>query len=181
MPNAKVLEEKKALVAALAERMQNASAGVLVDYKGITVADDTKLRADLRAAGVEYGVVKNTMLRFAANQIGFDALDEHLNGTTALAISPSDPVAAAKVLSEFAKKSNGSFTIKAGFVDGKVINADEVKALADLPSREVLVAQVLGGLNAPISGFVNVLNGNLRGLVVALNAIAEQKGGEAAE
>ncbi|MBE6928827.1 MAG: 50S ribosomal protein L10, partial [Ruminococcaceae bacterium] len=121
------------------------------------------------------------MLRFAANQIGFDALDEHLNGTTALAISPSDPVAAAKVLSEFAKKSNGSFTIKAGFVDGKVINADEVKALADLPSREVLVAQVLGGLNAPISGFVNVLNGNLRGLVVALNAIAEQKGGEAAE
>ena len=181
MPNAKVLEEKKALVAALAEKMQTASAGVLVDYKGITVADDTKLRADLRAAGVEYGVVKNTMLRFAAKQVGFDALDEQLNGTTALAISPSDPVAAAKILAEFAKKSNGSFTIKAGFVDGKVINAEEVKALAELPSREVLVAQVLGALNAPISGFVNVLNGNLRGLVVALNAIAEQKGGEAAE
>ena len=181
MPSEKVLEQKKAVVAGLTEKLQGAVSGVIVNYSGITVADDTKLRKDLREAGVDYSVVKNTLLKRAADSLGMNGLEDVLNGTTALAISPSDPVAAAKVLSEFAKKSNGSFTIKAGFVDGKIINADAVKALADLPSREVLVAQVLGGLNAPISGFVNVLNGNLRGLVVALNAIAEQKGGEAAE
>ncbi len=180
MPNANVLKEKQAIVAELAEKMRSASAGVLVDYKGITVENDTKLRRELRQAGVEYAVVKNTLTRFAAKEVGFDALDEHLNGTSALAISPSDPVAAAKILCEYAKK-NDKFKIKAGFVDGKLITAEEVKALADLPPKEVLIAKVLGGFNAPISGFVNVLNGNIRGLAVALNAILEQKnGGEAA-
>lgn len=178
MPNANVLKEKQAIVAELAEKMRNASAGVLVDYKGITVENDTKLRRELRQAGVEYAVVKNTLTRFAAREVGFDALDEHLNGTSALAISPSDPVAAAKILCEYAKK-NDKFKIKAGFVDGKLITAEEVKALAELPPKEVLIAKVLGGFNAPISGFVNVLNGNIRGLAVALNAIVEQKGGEA--
>lgn len=179
MPNANVLKEKQAIVAELAEKMRNASAGVLVDYKGITVENDTKLRRELRQAGVEYAVVKNTLTRFAAREVGFDALDEHLNGTSALAISPSDPVAAAKILCEYAKK-NDKFKIKAGFVDGKLITAEEVKALAELPPKEVLIAKVLGGFNAPISGFVNVLNGNIRGLAVALNAIVEQKGGEVA-
>lgn len=179
MPNANVLKEKQAIVAELAEKMRTASAGVLVDYKGITVENDTKLRRELRQAGVEYAVVKNTLTRFAAREVGFDALDEHLNGTSALAISPSDPVAAAKILCEYAKK-NDKFKIKAGFVDGKLITAEEVKALAELPPKEVLIAKVLGGFNAPISGFVNVLNGNIRGLAVALNAILEQKGGEAA-
>ncbi len=176
MPNKNVLESKQAFVAELAEKLKNASAGVLVDYKGISVADDTKLRRELRNAGVEYIVVKNTLLSLANKQVGFDALESHLKGTTALAISPTDPVAAAKILCEYAKKSNDKFKIKAGFVDGGVIDKDQVNALAELPPREQLIARVLSGFNAPISGFVNVLNGNLRGLVVALNAIAEKKG-----
>ena len=179
MPNAKVLKEKQGIVAELAEKMKSASAGVLVDYRGITVAADTKLRRELRGAGVDYAVVKNTLTRRAANEIGFEALDEHLNGTTALAISPTDPVAAAKVLCDYAK-TNDKFKIKAGFVDGKIIDADGVRALAELPPREMLIARVLAGFNAPISGFVNVLNGNLRGLAVALQAIADKKSGESA-
>lgn len=174
MANAKILEEKKAVVSSLADQMKNASSGVLVDYKGITVADDTKLRRELRKAGVEYAVVKNTMLRLAADQTGLKELDPVLSGTTALAVSATDPVAPAKILNAYAKK-NDNFKIKAGFVDGKVISPKEVASLAELPSREVLISRVLGGLNAPISGFVNVLNGNIRGLVVALNAIAEKK------
>ena len=179
MPNAKVLEQKKGIVANLAESMKNAQAGVLVDYKGINVASDTKLRTKLREAGVEYKVVKNTLLTFAAKEIGFDALTDVLNNTTALAYSTTDMVAPAKILSEYVKESKGKFTIKAGFVEGKVISAKEVAALAELPSKEVLIAQVLAGFNAPISGFVNVLNGNLRGLAVALNAVAEKKAQEA--
>ncbi|MCL2083631.1 MAG: 50S ribosomal protein L10 [Oscillospiraceae bacterium] len=178
MPNPSVLAQKQAFVDQLAEKIKNASAGVLVDYKGINVADDTKLRRELRAAGVDYSVTKNTLLNFACEKIGFDSLNlsTHLKGTTALAVSADDPVAAAKILSDYAKKSNGKFSIKAGFVDGRVITSAEVAALAELPPREQLIARVLGGLNAPISGLVNVLNGNIRGLVVALNAIAEQKG-----
>ncbi len=176
MPNANVLEKKKALVDELAEKMKNASSGVLVDYKGINVADDTKLRRELREAGVDYSVVKNTLLRFAAQKAGFDALNSVLEGTTALAVSMTDAVAPAKILNAFAKKSGDKFNIKAGFVDGRVIAPAEVSSLAELPSKEELVARALAGFNAPITGLVNVLNGNLRGLVVALNAIAEQKG-----
>lgn len=175
MPNAKVMAEKQAIVATLADKMKNASSGVLVEYKGITVANDTKLRRELREAGVEYAVVKNTMVKLAADQVGFEGLDPVLSGTTALAVSMTDPVLPAKILSSYAKKSD-TFKIKAGFVDGKVITSTEVSNLAELPSKEVLIARVLAGFNAPISGFVNVLNGNIRGLVVALNAIAEQRG-----
>ena len=172
MPSEKVLEEKKQIVQELADKMQNAASGVFVDYKGITVAEDTKLRTDLRTAGVEYAVVKNTLARFAVNQIGYEGLTSVLEGTTALAIS-SDLVAPAKILSEFAKK-NKTFKIKAGFVEGRIIDENEVNNLAELPSKEVLIAKVLGGFNAPIAGFANVLNGTLRGLVIALNAIKEQ-------
>lgn len=174
MPSEKILEQKKQIVADLIAKMNSACAGVLVDYKGITVADDTKLRSELRKAGVYYAVVKNTTLHLAAKEAGYSELDSVLSGTTALALSNEDPVAAAKVLAEFAKEHE-NFNLKAGFVDGKVISAAEVDELAKLPSREVLVAKALGGLNAPISGFVCVLNANLRGLVVALNAIAEKK------
>lgn len=173
MPNAKILSEKQAIVAELTEKLKNCSSGVLVEYKGITVADDTKLRRELREAGVEYAVIKNSLLRFAVKEAGFDELGENLSGATALAMS-GDPVAPAKILAAYAKK-NDKFKLKAGLVEKKVIDAAGVIALAELPPREVLVARVLGGLNAPISGFVNVLNGNLRGLVVALNAIAEKK------
>ena len=172
MPSEKVLEEKKQIVQELADKMQNAASGVFVDYKGITVAEDTKLRTDLRNAGVEYAVVKNTLARFAVNQIGYEGLTSVLEATTALAIS-SDLVAPAKILSEFAKK-NKTFKIKAGFVEGRIIDENEVNNLAELPSKEVLIAKVLGGFNAPIAGFANVLNGTLRGLVIALNAIKEQ-------
>ena len=174
MPNEKVLEEKKALVADLSQELSSAASGVLVDYKGITVDADTKLRRDLRASGVRYSVVKNSIMRFAARDAGLESMLEHLSGTTALATS-DDLVAPAKVLSAYAKK-NPKFVIKAGFVEGRMISSDEVQALAELPPKEILIARVLGGFNAPISGFANVLNANLRGLVVALNAIAEKKG-----
>ena len=150
MPNAKILEEKKALVANLVEKIKNSPAGVLVDYKGINVEDDTKLRRELRAAGVDYSVIKNTMIRFAAKELGFDSLDEHLNGTSALAISTTDDVIApAKILGDFAKKHE-NFTIKAGFLDGAVVDAAEVQKLASMPSKEVLIAQVLYSFNYPI-------------------------------
>ncbi len=178
MPSEKILSEKKVIVEELAKKL-SAPSGVFVDYKGITVAEDTVLRRDLRAAGVDYSVVKNTLTRLAAKEVGLDGLDEILNGTTALAVSTTDMIAPAKILSKFAK-DNEKFTIKMGFVEGKVITPAEVDALAQLPSKEELIAKALGGLNAPISGFVNVLNGNLRGLVVALKAIAEKKAGEEA-
>jgi large subunit ribosomal protein L10 len=175
LPSEKILEQKQQIVSGLADKLKNATAGVVVDYKGITVADDTKLRRELRQAGVEYAVVKNTLLSLAARETGYDALSGVLEGTTALAVS-SDPVAAAKLLSKYADASRGKFTVKGGFVEGKVISAAEVSQLAKLPAREQLVAMALGGLNAPITGFVTVLNANIRGLAVALNAIAEKKG-----
>ena len=157
MPNAKVLEEKKALVASLVEKIKNSPSGVLVDYKGINVEDDTKLRHDLREAGVEYAVIKNTMLRFAADELGFSALDEHLNGTTALAIAGEDVVAPARILNDYAKKHD-NFTIKAGYLEGEVIDAAKVVELANLPSREGLIAQVLYGFNFPITQLVIALD-----------------------
>jgi len=175
MPNAQVLAQKKQIVQDLAQAMKAAPSGVLADYRGITVEADTQLRADLRKAGVSYKVVKNTLMRRAVAEIGFDALEPHLTGTTALAVSGEDLIAPAKILCEHARSSGGKFTIKAGFIEGKVVDAKQVEALADMPPREQLVARALAGLNAPISGLVNVLNGNLRGLVIALNAIAEQK------
>ncbi len=175
MPSQKVLEQKKALVADLSEKLKNSCTGVIVDYKGISVADDTKLRKELREAGVTYTVVKNTLLGLAAKEAGIEGVNEVLSGTTAIALSESDYVAAARILSKYAE-DHENFKLKLGFLDGKVIPVSEVEALAKLPSREELVAKALGGLNAPITGFVGVLNANLRGLVCALNAIAEQKG-----
>lgn len=174
MPSEKILQQKKEVVKELSGKIKSAKSIVLADYRGLTVEQDTELRNALRKAGVDYKVVKNTLTRFAAKENGLDGLDKYLNGPTAMAVSETDPVAPAKVLAEYAKKYD-KLEIKAGVVEGKVIDVSGVKALAELPPREVLIARVLGGFNAPISGFVNVLNGNLRGLVVALNAIAEKK------
>lgn len=174
MPSEKILQEKQQYVEQLAEKMKAAATGVVVSYKGVNVADDTRLRRELREAGVEYSVVKNTMLHRAADKTGLSGLNSVLTGSTALALS-SDYVAAAKILSKFAE-TNKNLEVKAGFVDGEVVGPDSVARLAKMPTKEVLVAQVLGGLNAPITGFVGVLNANLRGLVVALNAIAEKQG-----
>lgn len=156
MPNASVLEQKKAVVAELIEKLKAAQAGVLVDYRGLTVEEDTKLRAQLREAGVEYKVVKNTLTRFAIKEVGYEEMDEQLNGPTSLAISADDPVAPAKIISEFAK-SNENLTIKAGFLDGKVISLDEIKTLANTPSRDVLIAKIMGSLNSPISALARTL------------------------
>lgn len=174
MPSEKILEQKQQVVSELADKFKSAVSGVLVDYKGITVEDDTKLRTELRKSGIYYAVKKNSIIRLAAKQVGLDELDSALKGTTAIAISDSDLTAPAKILAKFAE-TNKSFSVKAGFIEGKAVSADEVDVIAKLPSKEVLVAKFLGSMNAPISGFVNVLNGNLRGLVVALNAIAEKK------
>ena len=157
MPNAKVLSEKQAIVAALTEKIQGAAAGVLVDYKGITVAEDTALRAELRKNNVEYAVVKNTLLRFAVNNVGMEELDGLLNGTTALAICKDDPVAPARVINDFAKKLQDKFEIKGGFMDGKVVSMDTIQALAEIPALPVLQAQFLGTMLAPISGLACVL------------------------
>ena len=174
MTSEKILEQKKALVASLSDKLKNSCAGVIVNYKGINVSDDTKLRKELRESGVEYFVVKNTLLQRAAKEAGLDGLEPVLEGTTAIAISKEDHVAAARILCKFADE-NDFFKAKAGFIEGKVISEAEVNNLAKLPTKEVLVAKALGGLNAPISGFVTVLNGTIKGLVVALNAIAEKQ------
>ena len=170
MPNAKVLSEKQAIVAALTEKVQNAAAGVIVDYKGITVAEDTALRAQCRENNIEYAVVKNTLLRFAFHNVGMTELDDQLNGTTSLAVCMDDPVAPARVIADYAKKLNGKFEIKGGFMDGKVVDLNTINALASIPALPVLQAQFLGTMLAPITG-----------LAVVLKQIAEQKGAPAEE
>ena len=174
MPSEKILLQKQEQVKALTDDLQNAVAGVLVDYKGITVLEDTKLRKELREAGINYRVIKNSIMRRAVKNVGFDDLEGVLVETTALALSGSDYTAAAKILCKYADASKGKFTVKAGFVEGSVLDAKGVADLSKLPSREELVAMTLRGLNAPISGFANVLNANIRGLVIALNQIAEK-------
>jgi len=174
MPSQKILEQKKNIVKNLAEKIQNSCAGVLVDYKGINVEEDTKLRKELREAKVNYSVVKNKLLSRAFQAANLNGLEEVLEGTTALAVSVDDHVAAARILCKFAEESK-TFKIKAGFVEGKKINASEVNNLAKLPSREVLVAQALNGLNAPITGFVRVLNGTIRSLALVLKAIEKKQ------
>ena len=178
MPNAKVLEEKKQMVADLSEKIKNASGGVFVNYQGITVEQDTKMRTELRNAGVEYFVFKNTLARLAVKDCGYDKLIPVLEKMTAIAISPKDPVAPAKILKSYADKIE-SFKIKAGFVEGEVIDEDGVSRLATLPSKEELIAKVLGSLQSPIYGLVNVLNGNLRGLACVLQAICDKKAEQA--
>lgn len=174
MPSEKVLESKKKIVEGLCEKLKSSCAGVIVSYKGITVSEDTKLRKELREMGIDYFVVKNTLLRRAAELAGIVGLDGVLEGTTAIALSKEDHIAAAKILCKFADEKD-FYKVKIGFIDGKVISKEEVHSLAKLPSKEVLIAQALGGLNAPITGLVTVLNGTVKGLVVALSAIVEKK------
>ena len=178
MPNEKVLSEKQAIVAQLTEKLQGAAAGVLVDYKGITVAEDTALRAEMRKNGVDYAVVKNTLTRFAVKNAGLEELASVLEGTTSLALSATDPVAPAKVVNEFSKKMNGAkFIIKSGFVDGKVISVEEIQALADLPSKDALLSMLLSALQGPVRGLAVSLDATISGLARALQAVADQKAG----
>ena len=156
MPNAKVLSEKQAIVAQLTEKVQKATAGVLVDYKGITVEEDTALRKECRENGVDYAVVKNTLLRFALNNNGLNELDGVLNGTTSLALC-ADPVAPARIMADYAKKLNDKFEIKGGFMDGKPVDLATINSLASIPALPVLQAQVLGTMLAPISALAYIL------------------------
>ena len=169
MPNAKVLESKKAVVEALSGKIKEATSIVFVDYKGINVAQDTALRQQFREAGVEYTVVKNTLTRFAAKENGYD-FDEVLNGTTAMASTTGDPIAPARIVCEFAKKNKLSLAIKGGVVEGSVLSAAELNGFGELPSKNALVASVLGTFLAPISSLAFVLD-QIR--------IQKEEGGEA--
>lgn len=167
-------QAKVAAVAEIKEKMENAIVTLLADYRGLNVAEMTKLRRQLRESGVEFKVVKNTLTRRAAQELGLAGLDPFLEGPTAVAFSLNDPAAPAKILSEV-MRNNKIFQIKAGVLQGRVISQDDIKALAELPSREQLLARVVGGFQAPIAGLVNVLAGNIRNLVYVLEAIRKQK------
>ena len=157
MPNAKVLESKKAVVESLTGTIKEATSVVFVDYKGISVAQDTELRKQFREAGVEYSVVKNTLTNFAAKDAGYD-FAEILNGTTAMASTTGDPIAPARIVCEFAKKNKNTLSIKGGVVEGSVLSADQLNGFGELPSKNALVASVLGTFLAPISSLAFVLD-----------------------
>ena len=158
MPNAKVLESKKAVVETLTGKIQESTAVVFIDYKGINVAQDTELRKQFREAGVEYTVVKNTLTNFAAKNAGYD-FSKVLNGTTAMASTTGDPIAPARIAAEFAKKNKlKTLAIKGGIVEGSVLSAEQLTGFSELPSKNALVASVLGTFLAPISSLAFVLD-----------------------
>ena len=167
MPSKIILEKKQQAVAELAERIKNSVSGVLVNYQGITVEDDTAMRKALREAGVKYVVMKNTMTGRACEMNDMADMKPYLNGMTALAIAGEDPIAPAKILKSYADKIE-SFKIVAGYLEGKVVDDKTVLALAEIPSKEVLIAKFLGSIRSPLYGFA-----------YALQAIVD-KNGEAA-
>ena len=169
MPNAKVLEQKKQLVAELSEKISKAVTGIVVDYSGTTDADDTALRKELRENGVNYFVVKNTLLGRAVEGTELEGIKEVLEGTTAIALSEDDYTAAARILCNFAEKHD-NFKVKAGFLDGKLIDLATIDSLAKLPSKEVLLATVLSAFQAPIAAFAR-----------AVQAIVDKDGAPAEE
>ena len=169
MPSTVILEKKQAQVAALAERIKGSIAGVVVDYKGINVEDDTKLRKELREAGVDYTLVKNTILKRAAEAAELEGRDPILEGTTAIATSADDYVASARILQKYAD-GHDNFSLKSGYLDGEVIDLAKLQALAKLPSREVLLATVCSVFNAPIAAFAR-----------GVQAIVDKGGVEACE
>jgi large subunit ribosomal protein L10 len=160
------LESKKAIVAGIREKLEKAQSVILVDYRGITVEEDTALRAAFRKEEVEYAVLKNTMVELAAKEAGIEGLDDYLKGPTAVAFGYQDPVAPARIAADFMKKSKKA-AFKCGVVDKKFLDQQGVTALSELPSKEVLIAKIMGSLNAPITNFV-----------YAIEAIRKQKAGE---
>ena len=169
MPSAQVLESKKARAAVVTDLIKNSSAGVLVDYRGITVEEDTQLRKELREAGVTYFVEKNTMLRIALKEAGLDDLCSVLEGTTAIAVFDHDQTAPARILGKFAEAHDDKFTLKAGYVDGVIYDAKGVEALSKIPSKETLLAQLVGSLQGP-----------MQKLAATLKALADKKAEEEA-
>jgi large subunit ribosomal protein L10 len=175
LPSDKVLLKKKQIVKKLADKLANAVAGVVIDYKGVNVQDDTRLRVELRLARVDYFVAKNTLLKLAAKSAGLEGFEEIFKGTTSVAISADDYIASAKIVAKYSKELNDKFNIKAGFVDGKLIDAKTVEMFANLPPKKELVAMALRGLSAPLTGLASALSANIRNFVVVLGRVAEQK------
>ena len=174
MPSEKILNRKKQEVKKLADEFKETLVGVLVSYSGINVSQDTSLRKSLRESNVNYHVIKNNIIRRALSEANISGLDDVLTGSTAVAISKTSYSDASRILCDFAK-DNDFYKIKGGFIEGKVIESSEVKALAKLPTREELIAQVLRGFNSPISGLACVLSGLQRSLVIALSEISKKK------
>ncbi len=168
------ISEKELIVQQITEKIEESKSIVIADYCGLNVQEVTDLRKQLREAGVEYRVLKNTMTRLAAKKAGIEGLDEILTGANALAFGMDDAVSPAKILVEFAKK-NDKLEVKAGVLDNKVISVEDVKNLAEIPPRDVLLSMVLRGMQGPISGLANVLQGTIRNFVYVLDAIKEQK------
>lgn len=168
------LEEKKQLVSEIKENFDKAQSVVIVEYRGLTVSQVTDLRVKLRAANVDLKVYKNTLVKKATADAGLAELDSFLQGPTAWAFSMVDPVSAAKVLVDFTKQ-NDKLIIKGGIIENKTFRAEGVKSLAELPSREVLLAQVLGAMQGPLVGLVNVLQGPIRKFGYALEAVRKEK------
>ncbi len=168
------IEEKQKIVKELEQKLQNATLVVFTDYRGITVEEMTALREKLRVPGVEYRVVKNTLTEFALQNTGYAEVIEKLEGPNAVVFSQDDPVGPAKTIYEFIKQYK-KLEVKVGIVEGQVVSAEKIKSLADLPPREVLLGQVVGTMQAPITSLVYVLNANLTGLVRVLDGIREQK------
>lgn len=173
MPSTKVIQKKSDVVEELTRDLSGSQLAVLTDYRGLTVSEISDLRRKLREVGVEFHVTKNTLARFAAEKAGVGQVASLLVGPTAIAFASDDVTRAAKVLSEYAKTSK-VFAIKGGLLSGKLINADDIGALADLPPREVLVARLLGMVQSPMVGLVGVLNGPMRNLAYVLKARADQ-------
>ena len=169
-----VTAEKKAVVEELNEKFKQAKSLVMTDYIGLDVAEMTELRAKLREAGVEYKVVKNTLATIAARDAELDEVTDYFSGPTAIAFGMEDVVSPAKVLVNFAE-DHEVLEIKAGYLNGQVIDIDKVKSLSEVPDREVLLAKTLAGMKAPINGLVNTLQGNIRNLVQVLNQVKEEK------
>ena len=169
---------KEQSVQDITEKLQKSVTAVITDYRGLNVAQATKLRNELRGANIEYKVLKNTLTKIAAKNVGLEGLDQYLEGPTAIAFGIEDPVAPAKILSKFAK-DNKDLEIKGGILEGKVVSLDQIKALADLPSREELLAQVLRGIQSPLTGMANVLAGPLRNMANVLEAVRKEKEAQA--
>lgn len=171
-------QAKEKVVEEIVEKLQNSVAAIITDYRGLNVAQATKLRNQLREADVEYKVLKNTLTKIAASRVELSDIDAYLEGPTAIAFSANDPVIPAKVLAQFAKE-NKALEIKGGILEGKVVTLEEVKTLAEMPSKEELLAQVVRGMQSPLVGMLNVLQGPLRNLVYVLNAVKSEKEAQA--
>ena len=166
--------QKEYVVQEMADKLSKCPAAFLADYRGINVEQATQLRRELTQAGVEYRVIKNNLLKLAAKGTDAEGLQEFCAGPTAIAIASDDPVAPAKILSKFAKDID-AFELKAAVLSGKMLSVADIGALADLPSREELLAKALSSMNAPVSNFVGTMAAIPRSLVQVLNAIGQQK------